>query len=115
MLIFFLACRACSVADGLADRVTDPDKILHDYEWFHTAHERVGSRVAQVDATERMLMDNTGMIPPDEQTRLRVELMGQQQSCRELVADYNANAQKMTVGVFKGWSLPDSLNPSVCE
>lgn len=114
-LLLSVGCRACTVADGIADRVTDPDNIIHDYEWFHTAHERVASRVAQIKTTREMLEDTTGQILPDEKTRLRVEIMGQQQSCRELVADYNANSQKMTVGIFKGWSLPDTLNPSVCE
>lgn len=110
MLIVLLL--ACTVAGGLTDRVTDPDKIIHDYEWFHTAHERVYSRVAQVAATREMIVAEADA---GEVRRLKIELAGQQQSCRELVADYNANAKKITVGVFRGWSLPNNVSPSECE
>lgn len=112
LIVLLLACRACTVAEGIEDRVTDPDKIIHDYEWFHTASTRVESRVAQVSATREMIATEADA---GEVRRLKVELAGQQQSCRELVADYNANSQKMTVGIFKGWSLPDSIDPSECE
>jgi hypothetical protein len=110
--MFFLLL-ACSTASQVADRVTDPDKIIHDYEWFHSAKGRVDSRAAQVRSTHALL-DNID-ISPDETARLRIDLTGQQQSCRELVADYNSNAQKVTVGVWKGWSLPDALDAQVCE
>lgn len=112
LTLFLLGCRALNAADGVADRVADPDKIIHDYEWFHTASTRVESRVAQVAATREMIAAEADA---GEVRRLKVELAGQQQSCRELVADYNANAQKMTVGIFKGWSLPDSIDPNECE
>lgn len=112
LLVFLLGCRACSVADGIADRVTDPDNVIHDYEWFHTAHARVYSRTAQVTATREMISaeEDAG-----EVRRLKIELAGQQQSCRELVADYNANADKVTRGLFRGWTLPDHIAPEDCE
>lgn len=103
---------ACTPAQGVYDRVTDPDNIIHDYEWFHTAFTHVQARQSQIVSTKELLTAETDK---QESIRLRTELMGQQQSCRTLVADYNANAQKVTFGSFKGWSLPDALDPRDCE
>lgn len=111
--ILLLAACFVSTAEQVAERVTDPDKIIHDYEWFHTASQRVESRAAQVAATRQMMEDPT--VTAAERARLRIDLTGQQQSCRELVADYNANSQKVTVSAWKGWSLPSSLDASQCE
>jgi hypothetical protein len=114
-LILLLALSACFIdtAAQVADRVTDPDKIIHDYEWFHTAGQRIGARQAQISSTHALLSDST--VSDSERARTRIDLSGQQQSCRELVADYNANGQKVTVNVWKGWSLPDYIDPAGCE
>lgn len=111
LLILSLGCFIDKAA-SVVDKVTDPDKMIHDYEWFHTAYTNVGAREAQIVSTKSMLSAETD---PAEKSRLRIDLGGQQQSCRELVADYNANAAKVTFGSFKGWSLPASLNPNDCE
>jgi len=115
MLLFLLT--ACCIpgwnkAATVVDKVTDPDKMIHDYEWFHTAYTNVGARQAQIASTKVGLRDEAD---PAEKSRLRIDLGGQQQSCRELIADYNANAAKVTFGSFKGWSLPESINPNQCE
>lgn len=118
MILILLACFRNPVADvasnleAIPDKVTDPDKVIHDYEWFHTAYTNVGARVAQIAASKATMATETDHA---EIVRLRTDLGGQQQSCRELVADYNANAAKVTMGSFKGWSLPDTLNPNDCE
>lgn len=115
MLLLLLT--ACCVpgwdkAVTVADKVTDPDRMIHDYEWFHTANANVGARTSQIASTKSMLVEERD---PAEKSRLRTDLGGQQQSCRELVAEYNANAAKVTFGSFKGWSLPESINPIICE
>ena len=111
MILLLLACFVDKAATVI-DKVTDPDKMIHDYEWFHTAYTNVGARTAQIAATKDALASESD---PAEKSRLRIDLGGQQQSCRELVADYNANAAKVTFGSFKGWSLPSTINPTDCE
>ena len=112
MIVLLLAACYTSTPLGIVDRVTDPDNVIHDYEWFHTASEHVASRAAQVRATHASLTEETD---DAEKRRLRVDLSGQQRSCRDLVADYNANAEKVTMGIFRGWSLPAHLDMESCE
>jgi hypothetical protein len=105
------------VAQVQATKAVLSDEMARDYEWFHTAYTNAQARVAQVQATKAVLSDEMARVEADraEVVRLRTELGGQQQSCRDLVADYNANAAKVTFGSFKGWSLPDRLDPLICE
>lgn len=103
---------ACSTPAGIVDRVSDPDNVIHSYEWFHSAHERIGARTSQIASTKALVASESD---DAERRRLRVDLAGQQQSCRELTADYNANADKLTIGAFRGWSLPAHVNPENCE
>ena len=111
-MVLILLLSACDTAVGIHDRVLNADNVVHDYEWFHTAHERIGARVSQIAATTSSVAEETD---PGEKSRLRVDLAGQQQSCRELSADYNANADKITTGAFRGWSLPAHVNIGDCE
>lgn len=111
MLLFLASCLVDKAAT-VVDKVTDPDKMIHDYEWFHSAYTNITARTAQIASTKQMMAGETDKA---ETSRLRIDLAGQQQSCRELVADYNGNAAKITFGSFKGWSLPDNINPTLCE
>lgn len=113
ILLLFLSACFIDTAAQVADRVTDPDKIIHDYEWFHTAGQRIGARQAQIVATKSLLADPS--VIDSERARTRIDLTGQQQSCREFVADYNANGQKVTVNIWKDWSLPNYIDPAGCE
>lgn len=88
------------------------DKMIHDYEWFHDVEKAHGARVAQIKQFKSFLSNEEDA---QEKRNLRMEMAAQQQSCRRLVAKYNANSLKMNVGIFKGWSLPDKLNPLTCE
>ena len=103
---------ACNSIFGVANRVADPDNIIHGQEWFHQANENISARVSQIESSKTL---SEGVTDPAELQRLRIELAGQQQSCRQLVADYNANGEKVTMGLFKGWSLPQSIDNSVCN
>tara|TARA_R110002074_G_scaffold224186_1_gene395434 strand:+ start:583 stop:897 length:315 start_codon:yes stop_codon:yes gene_type:complete len=96
----------------VADRVLDPDNIIHDYEWFHQAHESIEARQGQIAQHASFLAEETDA---SEKTRLRIELSGMQQSCRLLVAEYNANANQVTTSIFKGATLPEQINLNVCE
>lgn len=112
ILLLALLC-ACSTSAGVYDRVSDPDNVIHNYEWFHTSYTNTSARASQISSTKELLA-----IPENseaEKSRLRIELAGQQQSCRELVANYNANSAKATQGIFRGTTLPKTLNPSICE
>lgn len=110
--MLFLLVLACSTADAVLDHVTEPGNIIHQYEWFHDTYQTITARSAQIDMTQSALDEE---IDAEEKVRLRTELMGQQQSCRQMIADYNSGASKMTTLVYKGTTLPSSLDYSLCQ
>ncbi len=97
---------------GGALRPVTPEVALYNYHWFYDAKNRVDARVAQITAEKATVAETTD---PAELGRLRVDLGGMQQSCRELVADYDSHASEVDKGLFKSNSLPDRLDPEVCE
>lgn len=90
----------------------DADNVIHNYEWYHDANNQVVARLGQIRAHKGIIADNTDA---SEKTRLRIELAAIQQSCRDLVGRYNANATKINRNIFMGRSAPESFNPSTCE
>lgn len=92
--------------------------VEENYSWFFDTHAAYESRVGQIDAQETLLAAAEEAPPPVDQqelARLRVELSGMRQSCRELVTSYNAQAAKVHKGVFQSNKLPVTLDPSRCE
>lgn len=97
---------------GVMNRTFDADNVIAKYEWFHDAHGQYQSRVNQIAASKRMFADEKDTA---ERSRLRIELVAQQQSCRDIVTRYNANATKTNVSIFQGREAPSSLNIQTCE
>jgi len=88
------------------------DNVVHNYEWFHDVDKHQKARVNQIIQFKVFFKSEDDK---DEKIRLRMEMAAQQMSCRNLVAKYNANSEKMNVKIFKDWSLPDRINPNECE
>lgn len=97
---------------ALVSKATDTTKMLQNYEWFYEASNNFVARSAQVATFKTMLLEETDK---GEKARLRVDLAGVQQSCRELAAKYEAQTGKIHVGYLKSKSLPESLNAKECE
>lgn len=96
----------------IMQKTLDADNVIHNYEWFHDVYTQQAARVNQVKQFKGFLSSETDK---EEKQRLRMEMAAQQMSCRNLVAKYNANSEKMNVRIFKDWSLPDKLNHMDCE
>lgn len=121
--IVLLALMAIPFLGTLTNVVTAPARVANDalktdnvrtsYERFYDVHQNFQARVNQVRQFSGF-MTSAGD-DKAEQSRLRMEMAAQQQSCRELAADYNADSSKLTIGTFKGWDLPQTLDPSLCE
>lgn len=97
---------------SLLDKATNTDKMLANYEWFYEASNNYTARVSQIRAQATMLDKETDKV---EKHQLRIELSAIQQTCRDLVAKYEANSGKLHVGYLKSKSLPESLNARQCE
>lgn len=92
--------------------------VEQNYSWFFDTHAAYESRVGQIDAQEVLLSTAEEAPPPvdsQELARLRIELSGMRQSCRDLASKYNAQASKIHKGVFLSNKLPTTLDASRCE
>lgn len=90
----------------------DAGNVIHNYEWFHDVNANYLARKAQVDQFKALYSTET---EPAERNRLRMEMAAMQSSCRELARNYNANATKINRGMFRGDTLPETLNAGACE
>jgi len=97
---------------ALVGQVTEPAKIINNYEWFHAAFQDYSSKVALIAAQKKELQSESDR---KEKTFLRTELTGVQAMCRDLVSKYNARSESITIGIYKGTSLPQNLSMKECE
>lgn len=114
-----LSLAACDVAGNVisapgrvANKTLETDNIIMNYELFHDENQNFTARINQI---QEHSADLKGETDKSERSRLRMELEAQQQSCRELAADYNANSRKLNRKVFKDRGLPVELDSSSCE
>ncbi len=94
----------------VASKVANPDAAITKYERFHDLYTAYGARQRQVQAFKL-----SEAIDKNDAAKLRTERAAIAQSCRDIAARYNADAAKLTVGIFKGWSLPERLEINACE
>ena len=119
LIVLPVACGAYSIYSSVVtaparviNKTLETSNILTNYEIFHDESKQFDARVAQVDEHRSFLAAETD---PAERTRLRMEMAAQQQSCRELAADYNANSLKLNRQLFKDRGLPPVLDAGRCE
>lgn len=104
----FLLTRPAAVVN----KTLDTNNIITKYEWFYDTSNAINSRVAQIKSHKTLRdAEQAGA----EKSRLSIELAGMQQSCRDMVASYNANAAKANVSIFKTDTTPSSFSLSICE
>lgn len=94
------------------DRTFDTDNVINSYEDFRDTYQAYNARVAQIHDFETQKPEDR-----DDAEHLRVEIAGQRQSCRELVARYNSNSSKANHNIFKmgGGALPNELDMEECN
>ncbi len=106
-------CRPAQVAE----RITDPDRMIATYEWFFNTYASAKSYASQVkvatEAVETFKKDHASSLDSYansvELARLREVERGLRNQLISTVNTYNAQAQNKTRGVFKDWDLPPSL------
>lgn len=102
-----------NAVSGVVSKTLDPNNIIARYEWYHDAYGTFKTRVNQIKVSKGD-MSSTGN-DPAETARLRMELRAQQQNCRQLAEQYNANATKTNQSIFMGREAPSRLDASMCE
>lgn len=107
-------CTFASVVSApgrVVSKTLDTNNIINSYEWYFDNRAAFNARKNQVAQFKSILAESEG----GERGRVRMELAAMQQTCRTLAEQYNANSQKLNKGLFKDWSLPETLNAGECE
>lgn len=87
------------------------NNILDNYEMYFDLNAGYDRRVADIQSQKLMLEGATGA----ELNRLKIELVGLQQTCRDLVTRYNAASEKANRSLFKANNLPEQLDLTTCN
>lgn len=90
----------------------DANNVITNYEWFHDVNGNFSARVDQVKQFKGLYAAEAD---PVEKSRLRIEMAAMQANCRDLAKRYNANSAKLNRGLFRGNSLPETLESGACE
>lgn len=96
----------------IMSKTLDANNVINTYEWYRDAWGNEKAKKSQVGQFKGLLAKETD---PAEQRRLRIELAAIQQSCRELIQRYNANANKINKRIFMGTSVPESIDTGDCD
>ena len=102
----------------VVERVTDPDRIIQNYEWFEETYNDVQALDRQItNAQSQVSAFGEGLGPRDgwtrtdreEYNRLNTVVLGLRNQRDGVIADYNARSNQITRNLWKGGTLPYQL------
>ena len=129
-LIFFISIVLGVVGWGVTllsrpaqiiERVTEPDRIIQNYEWFENTYNdamaldrQIKTAMQSVDGFEQAAGPRADWKRADalEHSRLSSILQGLRNQRDNVVSDYNARSNQLTRRLFKGSTLPYQLDIS---
>jgi hypothetical protein len=107
-------------ANGVRERVGDPDNVLYQYEHFHdvcaavaATDKKIAAKQAEIDAYDKRHPDGDKgdqFQAAPKRDRLDTELTGLTQFRADQVEQYNADSAKTNRSLFKDRSLPVRLS-----
>ncbi len=113
------AGRMLSRPAALVDRVTDPDRIIGNYEWFEEAYNDCLALDAKIATTQKQIATQFEGLPQDRTSWSRqdrdawnqwqVTLNGQRSQRESIVGEYNAKSKMITRQLWKSPNLPYQL------
>ncbi len=108
-------------ATGVAEQVLDPNRIVYTYEWFYQQYHNIQATQSKIYNTQKEVDAYVEGLPADktswsytdrkEYERLNSIVLGLQNIQADQIAQYNARSQMVTRDKFKGWGLPDQIQP----
>ncbi len=93
---FRMVTKPVTTAVGVVDRVINPDHLLQSYRWFHSAHNNIQAKEQQIVLAKAALE----AAAEDRKEARRVELLGLQQNCQNLVGQYNERSTRADTMIF---------------
>jgi len=104
---------------ALVDRVTDPDRIIANYEWFEEAYNDCLALDAKIATTAQQIESQFKDLPKDRSgwsrqdrdawNQWQTTLNGQRSQRQNIVAEYNAKSKLITRQLWKSPNLPYQL------
>lgn len=95
--IFNVVTAPARMVGNVATQVFDANHALATYRWFHEANQQIKAKKAQISLSKAALTASA----EDRKEARRVELLGLQQGCQGLVAEYNARATRADTVIFQ--------------
>jgi hypothetical protein len=101
------------------ERVTEPDKIIQNYEWFENTYNDALAIDRQIKTAKQAVIDfeksagdrsNWKRADTTEYSRLNSILQGLRYQRDNIISDYNARSNQLTRSLFKGSALPYQLD-----
>lgn len=111
--------RMLSRPAAIIDRVTQPDRVIQNYEWFEEAYNdclaldnRIATTLKQIDSQfEGLPADRTQWSRQDRDAynQWQITLNGQRSQRENIVAEYNTKSKLITRNLWKAPHLPYQL------
>lgn len=105
----------------ILERVTEPDRIIQNYEWFENTYNDALALDRQIKTATQSADEFKEAAGPRadwkradtlEHSRLSSVLQGLRNQRDNVVSDYNARSKQLTRRLFKGSELPYQLDVS---
>jgi hypothetical protein len=123
ILILLIAIPALIILDKSCTTVgivTDPNRMVYNYEWFYNTLADARSYETQIVTAQSQIDTFKADHPNDlgsyvnstELSRLNAIKQGLQNQLVSTANNYDAAAKDITRGIFKNWNLPASLTVS---
>jgi len=90
---FFTGLWPFSAAVGVARRITQPERIIRNYEWFYDQYHAI-------EAQRR----NVAAMPEGSADRIGTEMV-----LNNMIAEYNARSRQITRNLWKANDLPHQI------
>jgi hypothetical protein len=100
-------------------RVTEPDRIIQNYEWFENTYNDALAIDRQIKTAQQSVADfgasagdraNWKRADTTEFSRLGSVLQGLRYQRDNIISDYNARSKLLTRNLLKGHELPYQIN-----
>ena len=101
------------------DKVTDPDRMIYQYEWYHNQVNMVKAAEDQITIKTEEITELTTSLPKSrseweaedklEMSRKKIELSGLKNHRASMVREYNSRTGQKTRRFLLDGSLPEKL------
>lgn len=115
----FILTAPLRTVTGIVDRVSNPDNVLANYEWFKRQVQDVKAIDVRLEVSRQTLQrfeasagSRTAWTFEDKQehSRLSSIILGLEGQRAAMVAEYNARTQMANRDIFRTNDLPETLN-----